>query len=125
MSNERMLKTMDEARQVASVRQVFGEPTVVGDKTIIPIAAVSYAFGFGYGSGPEGMDDDGKPISTGGGGGGGGNATARPVALLEVSVDETRIKPVEDQTRIALASIAMAAWVVFWIAKTIRAFGGR
>ena len=37
--------------QTASVRNVYGEPKIVGDKTIIPVAQIMYGFGGGYGYG--------------------------------------------------------------------------
>ncbi len=122
MTEERMLQPMREAQHVASVRQVFGEPTVAGDKTIIPVAAVTYAFGFGYGGGPERTDERGNPVRTGGGGGGGGQAKARPVAIIEVTAEETRVRPIEDPTRVALAGVALGAWTIFWLGATIRKF---
>ena len=113
MSDEKMMQAVRDAQNVASVRQVFGEPSVVGGKTVVPIASVSYAFGFGYGGGPERTDERGNPIRSGGGGGAGGQAKARPVAILEVTPETTTLKPIEDTTRIALAGIALGAWTIY------------
>ncbi|MEP7200027.1 MAG: spore germination protein GerW family protein [Chloroflexota bacterium] len=121
MTQERMMQTIEAARDVATARRVFGEPQTIGDTTVIPIAAVTHAYGFGYGGGPERTDERGNAVTTGGGGGAGGQTTARPVAVLEVTRDATIVKPIEDKTRIALAGIAMVAWNVFWVMKTIRA----
>lgn len=120
MSVEQMLQTITELQETPAVRHVFGEPTVVGERTIIPIAAVSYGFGFGYGGGPERTDESGKPVKKGGGGGGGGQTRARPVAILEVTPEGTRLEPIIDVVRISLAGIALGAWTVFWLAATIR-----
>ena len=103
---------------VASADAVVGEPQERGDRTALPLAAVSCSYGFGYGSGTREGEE-------GGGGGGGGHARARPVAVLEISDAALRVHQVVDTTRITLASLALAAWCVFWVARTIRAFKRR
>ena len=81
----------------------YGEPRVVGDRTIIPVGAVGYGFGWGGGGGTA-RDEAGNP-STGGGGGGGGGVWVQPVALLEIAGDRVRLRPVLDWTRITVALI--------------------
>ena len=39
--------------QTATVKNVYGEPIVAGDKTIIPVAQIMYGFGGGYGQGQK------------------------------------------------------------------------
>ena len=123
MSVEQMLQTITALQESPAVKHVFGEPTVVGEKTIIPIAAVSYGFGFGYGGGPERKDEAGNLVKKGGGGGG-GQTRARPVAVLEVTPEGIDVEPVVDVSRIALAGIALGAWTVFWLAATVRRVAG-
>jgi len=119
MTQDQFTRVFDEASQVASVRQVFGEPQSFGDKTVIPVAAVTYWFGFGYGSGSaRSAESDGD---SGGGGGGGGQSRARPVAVIEVSANETRVRPIEDSSRIAIAGITLTAWLFWNLFGTIRA----
>lgn len=120
MKSERFMQVFAEASRVASVRQVFGEPTTVGDKTVIPVGAVTYWFGFGFGSGSVGGDSDDSAANGGSGGGGGGQSRARPVAVIEVTSTETRVRPVEDPTRIAVAGIAFTAWFFWNLFGTIR-----
>jgi uncharacterized spore protein YtfJ len=55
----------------ASVKNVFGDPVVVGNRTLIPAAQVRYAFGGGGGSKSEQE----------GGGSGGGCVSARPCGV--------------------------------------------
>ena len=95
-------------------------------RVIIPLASVSAGYGFGYGVGPGHRARAGltSEEATGGGGGGGG-ARARPVAVLELTAAEFRVHQVVDSTRITLASLALAAWSLFWITRTIRAFRRR
>jgi uncharacterized spore protein YtfJ len=125
MIGEQILKAMTTIQEVASVKQVFGEPKTVGDRTVIPVAAVSYGFGFGYGRGTEGGNGDATPGREGGGGGGGGRVHARPVAVLELTPERVRVEPIVDASRIALAGIALGAWSVFWLTATVRKVPGR
>jgi uncharacterized spore protein YtfJ len=66
----------------ASAKNVYGEPVVVGNRTVIPAAQVRYAFGAGGGR-PNA--DEGP-----GGGGGGGRFFARPCGALEVTPEGAR-----------------------------------
>lgn len=88
-------------------RRLVGEPTVVGDRTIQPVAQMA-----------------GWYLSTGtepnGGAGAGGRVAPR--GYIRIASDGVKFEPIMDQARIALAGIAMSAWSVFWISKTIRTF---
>jgi len=110
------------------VGAVFGEPIREGGVTVVPVAEVRFAFGYGYGSGRgRGEETEGGPSTaeegSGGGSGAGGRASAK--GYVRISDDEVRFEPVLDVTRIALAGIALAAWSVFWISRTMRAVGKR
>src|ERR1019366_1263793 len=74
----------------ASVRNVYGDPVVVGNRTVIPVAQVGYAFGGGGGA---------KAESPNGGGGGGGRVFARPCGALEVTPERTRFLDFVDRPR--------------------------
>ena len=78
----------------ASVRNVYGDPVVVGDRTVIPVAQVGYAFGGGGGTNAE---------SPNGGGGGGGKVYARPCGALEVTPEGTRFIDFADRPRMGAA----------------------
>ena len=126
MELERLFKIIEEMREKASVEAVFGPPQVVGEKTIIPIAQVSYGFGLGFGQGTavsEG-EEEAAP-TTGEGGGGGGGVSAKPVAVLEVTPERTVIRPVIDEGKIAVAGILLSAWAIFWVARTLNRLFGR
>jgi uncharacterized spore protein YtfJ len=109
------------------VDAVFGEPIREGGVTVVPVAEVRFAFGYGYGSGRgRGEETEGGPSTdegSGGGSGAGGRASAK--GYIRISADEVSFEPVLDVTRLALAGIALAAWSVFWIGRTIRAVGRR
>ena len=60
-----------------SVRNVYGDPVVVGGRTVIPIARVRYGFGAG-----GGVNEGEKAKSERGGSGGGAGMSARPAGAL-------------------------------------------
>lgn len=83
---QELAQTMGEhLTRGANVRSVYGEPVVVGKKTVIPVARVGYGYGAGFGSGGEG--------DKGGGGGLGAGLGVRPVGVLEVTKKRTRFIP--------------------------------
>lgn len=127
MDLEKIFDAIDEMRENASVSAVYGEPVQVGERTIIPVADIKYAFGLGYGEGPAGddEDEDEEPVAGGQGGGTGGGVAARPVAVIEVSDAGVQIKSVTDEGRIALAGIFTGVWFIFWAAMTLRAIFGK
>lgn len=131
---EKVLKPIDKLLERLSVDTVFGKPTREGDTTVIPVADVTVGFGYGYGEGgsgqqPTGGEDEGAGYSasaegdsSGSGGGGGAGGRATPRGYLKITPDGVTYEPIVDQGRLALAGIALSAWIFFWIAKTIRAF---
>jgi uncharacterized spore protein YtfJ len=89
-----------------SAARIFGSPIEAGGRTVIPAAAFDIGGGFGFGGGSD--------TSTGGsgsGGGGGGHTMGRPVAVIEVTPDGVRVRPVLDWTRIGITAIAAALTV--------------
>jgi len=98
--------TMDMFLATADVTAVYGEPILHGHEMIIPAAEVLCGMGFGVGYGSGGTENDEK-VSTsvpgGGGGGGGGRTFSRPVAVIIAGPEGTRVDPVVDVTKIALA----------------------
>ena len=78
----------------ASVKNVYGDPVVVGNRTVIPAAEVRYAFGGGGGR-PKA---DEAP-----GGGGGGRVSAQPCGALEITPEGTRFISFGDQRRMGSA----------------------
>ena len=123
LAGERIVNELAERiKGSAKVEVVFGEPREVGDKTIIPVAAVAYGFGGGGGGGTgERPGGDGATATgTGGGGGGGGGVRVQPIGVLEVTADETRLVPVLDWTRIITTGLTF-----FGIWMIVRALRGR
>jgi uncharacterized spore protein YtfJ len=86
----------------ATVRNVYGDPVTSGDRTVVPVASVKYAFGGGGG--------------TERGGGGGGRAWAKPCGYVEISPAGTRYVPIHDGAAIAAAvavGVAIGAALVW------------
>jgi uncharacterized spore protein YtfJ len=114
--------TMTEFLDTASVERVYGEPVREGDLTVIPTAEVVVGLGFGVAfGGGQGTADDEEPVANsdepaaagfGGGGGGGGRTLSRPVAVVVVSPDGVMVEPVVDVTKIAIASITAAGFMM-------------
>jgi uncharacterized spore protein YtfJ len=132
MSLEKMFETLQELRSTASVDAAFGKPQEAEGRTLIPVSSVHVGMGLGFGQGitEEGIEDEQGSGEQGseeqasdeapGGGGGGGGAGARPVALIEVGDHETVIHPIVDETKVALAGIALGAWIIFLLLVTVR-----
>nr|WBU15332.1 hypothetical protein [uncultured bacterium] len=116
MQVEELLAQVASVRENAHVRTVFGEPIRQGDRIVIPVARVQGGLGLGFGRG-EAPAEAGRPS----GGGGGGMFRARPVAIVEITPTEVRIRPIIDVTRIVLAGMLLTAWVAFWGNVTARA----
>ena len=123
---EEMLNRFGEMQGRATVKTVFGEPYQVNGRTIIPVARVAFGFGVGGGRGTGKADrpqqsENGEPQAlSGAGAGGGGGVSVRPIAVLEIDANATKVKPIVDVSRLALPCMMLAAWSVFWITYTIR-----
>ena len=120
MAIEDMLKSIsDRIGSVATVNTAFGEPRVMEHRALIPVALVMGGFGGGGGEGKMAAGEDGKPREGSGGGGGGGFAI-RPLAVLEVTEQQTRIIPILDLTKIILASMGLIGGTLFMYARRKR-----
>ncbi|HUF53862.1 MAG TPA: spore germination protein GerW family protein [Dehalococcoidia bacterium] len=108
---------LERIRATARVELVYGEERKIGDKTIIPIAAVAYTFGGGAGGGtaPDHHGGNGSSeMSVGGGGGGGGMVRVLPVGVLEIEDDQTRVVPVIDWSRVITTGLTVfGVWMIF------------
>jgi hypothetical protein len=78
---------------------VFGEPSRVGDKTIIPVASVKSLSRF-----------SGKGIPF--------FSQATPVALIEVD-DGVRVTPIANKRLPALTWALMLVWIAYWLLRTL------
>ncbi|MGC9397653.1 MAG: GerW family sporulation protein [Anaerolineae bacterium] len=125
---QKVLEDITELLHSADVNKVFGEPRELGEQTLIPVAEVSYGFGAGYGSAKDKQaqptehsdDTEEEDVDTAKGGGGGGGARVRPLAYIEVGPKGTRVTPIEDEQKTALAGILLVAWIFGWIGLVIK-----
>ena len=113
MSSLSLLQSLHEnLSSRAQVKSVFGEPIIAGDKTIIPVARIAYAFGGGTGSG-------GLEIKTARGEGGGGGVGVLPVGVFEVGPKETRFVAIGDKKKL-LATLLLGAGLGLLFARRRR-----
>ena len=125
MELNKLFDTVVETREGANWRVAFGEPQVVEDKTIIPVASVGYTFGLGFGHGAGPSETEDEPAPGGEGGGGGGGASVRPLGAFVVTSACVYFQPALDVSRIALAGVAVGALFIYQLARTMRAIFGR
>jgi uncharacterized spore protein YtfJ len=124
MSLNRLFDTFERFRETADWRAAFGEAQVVGDKTIIPVAQVGYAFGMGFGEGAE-PPEEGSDSPATEGGGGGGTASSKPLGAIVVTSEGVHFEPIRDEGKIALVTLGVGAWSVLQMTKTLRAIFNR
>jgi uncharacterized spore protein YtfJ len=119
---QRLFEAVDDLKRKANVNAAFGRPVVAEGRTLIPVAEVGYAFGMGFGT--PGAEE--RPQEEGEGAAGGGGVRARPLGVVEVTPDGIHVEPVVDEQKVTLAGTLLAAWVIFWIGRTlVRIFGKR
>ena len=125
MSLNKLFDSIEQIRDAASWKSVFGEPQVVDEKTIIPVAQVGYGFGLGFGRGEPASEEEDGPDAGAEGGGGGGGASAKPLGVIVVTPEDVYFEDVRDDNIVALMGIALSAFAILQIAKTLRALFGR
>lgn len=116
---------LDQFIDTARVEAVYGQPVQNGDTIMVPAAEVLCGMGFGMGSGYAHGDDRGEGEQNsgegkGGGGGGGGHTFARPVAVIIAEPAGVRVEPILDVTKIALAALTAAGFIVGMVARMSR-----
>jgi uncharacterized spore protein YtfJ len=116
-----METTMSEFFEVADVGKVYGKSAKNGDVTVIPAGEVISAMGFGIGAGSgSGGDAEEGGSGTGAGGGGGGWTQSRPVAIIVASPSSVRVEPVIDVTKIGLAALTAAGFMMATLMRMTR-----
>ena len=130
-----LLDALADLREKADVNAIFGDPVTAEGRTVIPVAKVAYGFGMGIGgemvaeeaAAEEPADEaaaEAAEEAGGQAGAGGGAVLAHPLAVIEVTSEGTLVKPVVDEQRLALAAGLLAAWAIFWLARTlVKIFG--
>jgi len=97
MENQNFLENLGAGfSKTASVKNVYGEPIRVGEKTIIPVASIGYAFGGGQGRGFKSKKPEEKDLALreasldGEGSGGGGGMYSKPTGVFEITPAGTK-----------------------------------
>ncbi|MCE9621484.1 MAG: hypothetical protein K8R99_03960 [Actinomycetia bacterium] len=107
------------ARDMLTVKRVFGEPIHHNDVRVIPVARVRGGGGGGGGSGSA-------PDGDGSGGGGGFGMMASPAGVYVIKGDHVTWHPARDPGRTELAGLTLAALAVLAIRSiVVRTFGHR
>ena len=117
MGPDELFGKLMDITKAASVEHVFGKPEKVGEKLVIPIAAVRCCFGGGWGSGKAPTEGETSDAPEGEGCGGGAGVLARPVGVLEVTAEETKVIPVVDTTLIAVGGMILGAAALYLIGR--------
>ncbi len=98
MSIQDLLRAIGEQLSTtATVKNVYGESVSAGDRTVIPVARVRYAFGAGGGATAEARAK------------GGGSVSAEPAGALEITSSGTRFVPFVDPKAVGIALALGAA----------------
>jgi uncharacterized spore protein YtfJ len=100
-----VLSFIEQARDMVTVRRVYGEPIERGDVTVIPAAAVQGSAGAGGGTG---IEPEGEEPGPGSGTGGGWGLRARPVGAYVVRDGEVMWQSALDLNRVILGGQVVA-----------------
>jgi uncharacterized spore protein YtfJ len=109
-------QTIDAVAKAARPEVVFGHPIERDGVTIIPCAEIMMGMGMGGGSGSS-PATEAKERAGGEGLGAGGGMQGRPVAAIVIAEGGVRIEPIVDATKVALAALTTAGFMVFWVAR--------
>ncbi len=109
--------TFDQFLSTANVNAVYAKPVRQGDTMVITAAEVFSGFGFGIGEG-SGMQGEQKGGASGGGGG--GQTFSRPVAVVVCTPNGVSIQPIMDRTKLWMAALTAAGFMLVTLSKMRR-----
>lgn len=92
---------VEEIEKVLKTKTVVGEPTVIGDTTLIPLISVGFTVGAGGGSGTSA-----KGEAVGGGIGTGGHAGIKPVGMVIIDKSGIRVEGIKGGLASAIETFA-------------------
>ena len=101
-----------DARDLLTVRRVFGEPFEKNGMTVIPVARVRGGAGGGGGEGPDG---------TGRGSGSGLAMSAGPVGVYVIQGDALRWQPAFDLNRVIAGGQLVAVVALLTVRAVVKA----
>jgi uncharacterized spore protein YtfJ len=110
-----LLDRFEAMRAEANANAALGEATTTGERTVIPLAEVSYTFEAATGSDLVPGEDTNRPSATTGQ----GSSTVRPVAVVEVTERTTRVRSVVARERVTRCRLLAAGWVALWASAAL------
>lgn len=120
MAGRRRALPVRVARDLLTVRRVFGEPIHQGDVTLVPVARVMGGSGYGDGDGEWRKPTDGDETGTGSGSGGGFGVNVTPVGVYVVRGTDVTWQPAMDLNRTILGGQIVGALALLLIARAMR-----
>jgi len=93
--------TLEEIEKVLTTRTVVGEPITIEGTTLIPLISIGFGFGAGGGEGKG----EAKQKGEGSGGGTGGGAGVKPIAVIIIDKEGTRVEPIRGGLSTAIEKI--------------------
>ncbi|GAA2210827.1 hypothetical protein GCM10009850_062860 [Nonomuraea monospora] len=97
-----IMELVEQSKDAATVKRVFGEPIQHGDVVVIPVARVAQGGGGGQG---QGKDEKGEE---GGGSGGGFGFSATPAGVYVLKDGDALWRPAVDVNRIVIGGQIVA-----------------
>ncbi|MEU8245525.1 spore germination protein GerW family protein [Nonomuraea sp. NPDC048916] len=107
-----IMELLEQSKDAATVKRVFGDPIQQGDVTVIPVARVGQGGGGGMGSGK------GEHAEQGGGGGYGLSAT--PAGVFVLKDGDVSWRPAVDVNRIVLGGQVVAVVLLLTVRAIVR-----
>jgi len=120
MAGRRRALPVRVARDLLTVRRVFGEPIHQGDVTLVPVARVMGGSGYGDGDGEWRKPTAGDETGTGSGSGGGFGVNVTPVGVYVVRGTDVTWQPAMDLNRTILGGQIVGALALLLIARAMR-----
>lgn len=85
---QKLLDAVANMRDAVDANATFGEPVVVKDRTVVPVTELAYRFEVNAGLGTILRE------------GTAGEAGGRPLALIEMTPEGAKVKPIIDEQRV-------------------------
>ncbi|TYB65315.1 sporulation protein [Nonomuraea sp. PA05] len=97
-----IMELVEQSKDAATVKRVFGEPIQHGDVVVIPVARVAQGGGGGQGQGKDAKGEEG------GGSGGGFGFSATPAGVYVLKNGDALWRPAVDVNRIVIGGQIVA-----------------
>jgi uncharacterized spore protein YtfJ len=109
---------LDRLAEVTKIDAVFGPP--IERDGVILITCSEQAIGLGGGMSPAKPTDSPKKAGGNEGFGGGAGARGRPVAVVVMTHDGVKVKPIVNVTRVLFAQALMVGFVFLMASRLLR-----